>query len=151
MNRKYLVAVDGSDQGWKALDVAATLAVSTGAEVVPVHVVRYEAMPDALGQWAEMEGLTRGELDARFHQNRAIGDRIIREAEDRLRKAGVADIRPKVVEGHVAREIVALAADMGADMLFLGSRGLSEVQGLLLGSVSHRVLHLAPCSCVLVR
>ena len=57
----------------------------------------------------------------------------------------------RVAEGNVAKEIVDVAMDTEADMIFLGSRGLSDVQGLLLGSVAHKVLHLAPCTCVLVK
>jgi nucleotide-binding universal stress UspA family protein len=36
-------------------------------------------------------------------------------------------------------------------MVFLGSHGLSDIRGLLIGSVSHKVLHQAPCTCVVVR
>ena len=36
-------------------------------------------------------------------------------------------------------------------MIFLGSRGLGDVGGLLMGSVSHKVMHLAPCTCVAVK
>jgi nucleotide-binding universal stress UspA family protein len=36
-------------------------------------------------------------------------------------------------------------------MLFLGSRGLGVVTSLLLGSVSHKVMNLAPCTCVIVK
>ena len=36
-------------------------------------------------------------------------------------------------------------------MVFLGSRGLGDAKGLLLGSVSHKVMHLAPCTCVAVK
>ena len=36
-------------------------------------------------------------------------------------------------------------------MIFLGSRGLDDMVGLMMGSVSHKVMHLAPCTCVAVK
>ena len=56
-----------------------------------------------------------------------------------------------VAEGNAANEIVATAESIGADMIFLGSRGLGDAKGLLVGSVSHKVMNLAPCTCVAVK
>jgi nucleotide-binding universal stress UspA family protein len=43
------------------------------------------------------------------------------------------------------------ARDRAVDMIVLGSRGFGDAEGLLLGSVSHKVAHLAACTCVTVR
>jgi nucleotide-binding universal stress UspA family protein len=43
------------------------------------------------------------------------------------------------------------ARDRHVDMIFLGSRGLGDAKGLLMGSVSHKVAHLAECTCVSVK
>jgi nucleotide-binding universal stress UspA family protein len=62
--------------------------------------------------------------------------------------------RPEVrsnPRGHVGREIAAAAAEYGADLVVLGSRGRSDLGGLLLGSVGHEVLELAPSPVLLVR
>ena len=57
----------------------------------------------------------------------------------------------EVVGGRPADTIVAAAERDKADMIVMGSRGFSDLKGLLLGSVSHKVSHLAPCTCVTVK
>lgn len=151
MTTKFLAAVDGSDHGWKALDLATNLAKVSNAEVLVVHVVPNEPIPEGLKQFARVEGIAPEEIEARYHLGREIGDKIIGEAEARIRKSGLHDVKTRVTEGNAANEIVTLAKSEGADMIFVGSRGLSEVTGLLMGSVSHKVMHLASCSCVAVK
>lgn len=151
MNKKFLVAVDGSDHSWKALDLAAKSATLTGAELVILHVVPYEPMPDSLRQFAQSESVPLEEENFRFHLGRKVGDKIASEAETRARKSGLDRVTTLVAEGNAAQEIVTMAKTKDIEMLFLGSRGLSDVSGLLMGSVSHKVLHLAPCTCVVVK
>ncbi|MHA1157765.1 MAG: universal stress protein [Alphaproteobacteria bacterium] len=151
MSETYVVAIDGSQNGWKALKLAVRFSAESDAELVLTHVVPFEPIPKSVEAWAETEGLSKVEMRARFHQDRSIGDKIIHDAERRAQEAGCERVTTRVVEGHVAGEIVAVAKNVKAGMIFLGSRGLSDLQGLLLGSVSHRVAHLAPCSCVIVR
>ncbi|MDP6689369.1 MAG: universal stress protein [Alphaproteobacteria bacterium] len=151
MNEKYLVAVDGSEHGWKALDLAAKLAGASDAELILLHVVPHEPMPDGLAQFAKAEGLSMAEERGRYHEGRRIGDQIVRQAEARVRKSGFERVSSRVEEGSPADRIVAVAEGDGTDMIFLGSRGLSDLKGLLMGSVSHKLMHLAPCTCVVVK
>jgi nucleotide-binding universal stress UspA family protein len=151
MGSTFLVAVDGSLQGLKAIELAITLAKASDAELVLVHVVPIEPDPEGLERWANVEDLSAEELRARIHRNRTLGDNITREAETRAKDAGLSHVSSRVAEGNVAKEIVDVAMETEADMVFLGSRGLSDVQGLLLGSIAHKVSHLAPCTCVLVK
>jgi len=60
-------------------------------------------------------------------------------------------VRTEVQVGEPAEEIVDLARLDGYDLIVVGSRGLSPVKELLLGSVSHRVVHTAPCPVMVVR
>jgi nucleotide-binding universal stress UspA family protein len=151
MSKKYLVAVDGSDHGWKALNLATDLAAVSDAELIILHVVPYGPLPEGLQQYSKIEGVPIEDLKAQFHYSRAIGDNITSEAEARARKNGLTRVTTKVAEGSPANEIVALAEAEGADMVFLGSRGFGDIGGLLMGSVSHKVMHLAPCTCVTVK
>ena len=127
------------------------MAKTGDATLIILHVVPYEPIPDGLQEYAEMEGIPIEEISARFHYSRALGDRITREAADRAGQAGLQQVATEVAEGHPASQIVAIAAARTAEMVILGSRGLSDIGGLLLGSVSHKVMHLAPCTCVAVK
>jgi nucleotide-binding universal stress UspA family protein len=151
MVRTYIVAVDGSPMAWKAMELAATIAGTTDAALVLAHVIPIEPVPPGLEKWGEVEGVSPDEARARVRAGRTIGDNITREAETRAKELGLENVSTKVIEGDVATHLVELAQDINADMIFLGSRGLSDLQGLFLGSVSHKVSNLAPCTCVLVR
>ena len=151
MSKKFLVAVDGSDHAQKALELAASLAKPSDAALVILHVVPFERVPEAFQRFAEIEGIAAGERAARYRYDMTIGDSIVSEAETYAREHGVERIKTVVAEGSPANEIVAQARSERVDMIFLGSRGVSDLKGLLIGSVSHRVMHLAPCTCVAVR
>jgi nucleotide-binding universal stress UspA family protein len=60
-------------------------------------------------------------------------------------------IHPLLVEGRPAEEIIRAAARTHADLVILGSRGMTGLKGALLGSVSRRVARHAPCSVLVAR
>jgi nucleotide-binding universal stress UspA family protein len=151
MVKKFLVAVDGSDHGWKALDLAADLAKLSDAELIIMHVVPYEAFSEGLKQFARAEGIQIEEERARYHAGKTLADAITSKAKVRAIEHGLARVITCTAEGNTANEIVAMAKSEDVDMLFLGSRGLGEITGLLLGSISHKVMNLAPCTCVAVK
>ena len=151
MGRKYLVAVDGSQHGWKALSVASELAKQMRAELLILHVVPYERLPDALKEFASVENIPVEEASARYHLDREIGDAITREAEARARGRDVEKVTARVAEGNPVEKILELAQAEGVSMIIVGSRGLSDASSLLMGSVSHKVVHLAPCTCLAVK
>jgi len=65
--------------------------------------------------------------------------------------AGVKKITERVEEGNPTRHILNIAEKSKIDMIVMGSRGLSELKGLLIGSVSSKVSHLCTCTCVTVK
>jgi nucleotide-binding universal stress UspA family protein len=81
----------------------------------------------------------------------ALGDQILERAKRAARKKGVKDIATRVDDGDPARCIIDRAKAENADLIVLGSRGLGDLEGLFMGSVSHKVSHLAECSCVTVK
>jgi nucleotide-binding universal stress UspA family protein len=54
------------------------------------------------------------------------------------------------VGARPANEVVKAASEEGADLIVAGSRGHSAITGLLLGSVTNRLLHIAPCPVLVV-
>ena len=148
---KILVAVDGSDHAWKALDLAADLAKSHGARLLVLHVVPYEPMPEALRAFAATEHIPLEEELGRFHQARTLGDQLTRRAEALAKEKGVKEVESRAAEGNPADEILEVAKAEGVDMIVLGNRGLSQPKALFLGSVSHKVAYHADCTCVTVK
>lgn len=148
---KILVAIDGSDHAWKALDLAADLAKLHGARLLVLHVVPYEPMPEALRAFAVAEHIPLDEELGRFHQARTLGDQLTRRAEARAKEKGVSAVESRAAEGKPADQILEHAKGEGVDMIVLGNRGLSQPEALFLGSVSHKVAYHANCTCVTVK
>jgi nucleotide-binding universal stress UspA family protein len=137
MFERILVAVDGSPQSEKTIAVAVDLAQRYGAAVIVVHVreyERYEGSDVDLGPPIPAENLV-AQTVARFEE------------------AGV-DVRGeirRVSAGDTPQQIIEVAAATGADLIVLGSRGMTEWKSLLLGGVANKVVQHAACPVLLVR
>ncbi len=146
MINTILVPVDGSAHSRKALEFAAGLASRYQATMHLLHVAQ-QPMADhvlTLGAASIMVSGTRADLDK-------AGRKVIEAAADLARRVGVANVTTEVTSGDPAKRILDAAGEVQADMIVMGSRGLSDLSGMLLGSVSHKVGHLAHCTCVTVR
>jgi nucleotide-binding universal stress UspA family protein len=80
-----------------------------------------------------------------------VEQKLVRQT-DALRKEGL-DATFKLVSepAHDAASMIAeVARDQEADAIVLGTRGHSTIAGLLVGSVTHRLLHIAPCPVLAV-
>ena len=71
-------------------------------------------------------------------------------AVERLRDAGL-DASSEIRSGDPAHEVIAAAAGAGAGLVVVGTRGLTGLRRLVLGSVARNVLLSAPCSVLVVR
>ena len=151
MTKKILAAIDGSEHGWKALDLAADLAKQNGAQLIVLHVVPFEPLSEAMRAFAGAEHIPIEEEEARFRYARTLGDHLTRRAEACVRDKGLTDVVGRTVEGKPADQILEVARTKGIDMIVMGSRGLSDTRALFLGSVSHKVANHAACTCVTVK
>ena len=96
--------------------------------------------------------VSNGELVAALDGNWAETEKVISDKiKGRAQKAGVQNVRGAVGEGQPAAQILEIAAREGCDAIVLGSRGLGDARSLLLGSVSHKVAHLADATCIIVK
>ena len=148
---KILVAIDGSDHAWKALDLAIEIAKGRQAQLIALHVVDFEPWPDALREFARVDHIPLDEERARYHSSLGVGDALAQRAARVAREKGLTAVTPRSAEGRPANTILEVAKDENVDMIVLGSRGLSEPKALFLGSVSHKVANLAECTCVTVK
>jgi nucleotide-binding universal stress UspA family protein len=141
MIKKILVPTDGSEHALKAIEIASDIALKYAATIYLLHVV---SPPVILHEAA---------FPAMEEMQRALeedGKKIIEEAERETKKLGVKDVRSTVSQGDPASRIIEFARTEGVDMVVIGSRGLSGMKGFLLGSVSHKVFHLADRIYILV-
>ncbi|HXV29562.1 MAG TPA: universal stress protein, partial [Sinorhizobium sp.] len=81
----------------------------------------------------------------------ALGDHIAGDAAEHARGIGVANVDKRVEPGDYAETILAVAEEVGADMIVVGNRGLGPLRGMLVGSVSQKVVQHANCSVMVVR
>jgi nucleotide-binding universal stress UspA family protein len=82
---------------------------------------------------------------------RQVGDKIVEKARKAVEAKGVKDVKTQVVDGNPVDNILAAAEHEKADLIVMGRRGLGNVAGMLMGSVSHKVSHLVDCACLTVK
>lgn len=141
-----LVPVDGSEGSRKALDIGCALAERFDADLSLLHVVQPSASERTL-----VLGGAAITIHCSADELQDIGDRVLDAASRRARSRGVSPRRAVRLNGDPAQQIIEFAANHGMDAIVMGSRGLGDLGGLLLGSVSHKVSHLAKCTCMTVR
>lgn len=169
MIRKIVVPVDGSKHSVKAVELASDLASKYDAHITLLHVLLRGHMPEGLKKAMEIEvGKTETKADPVYLPNSIlarnkkesqltieelnyIGKYVLTSVAAICKDKGVAKVDMRVEEGDPAKVIIQTAADISADMIVMGNRGLSDFQGMLFGSVSHKVTQLAKCTCVTVR
>ena len=146
MYQSILVPVDGSDHSFKAVDLAAKVAAQDSATMWLLHVVPYAEVPEGIKRWAKIEHV---EASGALYES-AVADNILTAASERAREGGAEKIEKCVEHGAAARHILRAAADHEVDAIVMGSRGLSDIEGLFVGSVAHKVGHGASCTVITV-
>lgn len=174
MFNTILVATDGSNHAYKALSIAANLATKYDAKLNILHVLMHGKVPEAFRHMAEVEHLiepknpqitevrnipstlaaTLHNVDSGVDERRFyefLGDKIIEDSKRKAAEDGARHITGEIAEGDAAHQIVQHAKDEQADLIVMGTRGLGEIKGLLIGSVTHKVTQLAECPCLTVK
>ncbi len=140
--RTILVPVDGSACSERAVEEAVKLVQKSG----PTDIHLLNVQPRIFVE-ETLVFLDPAKLDTYYYEQ---GSRGLAAAEKLLKKAGVAFTSHRAV-GPVAETIVAKAKELGADGILMGTHGHGRVAGMLLGSVSNKVLHLSPAPVTFAR
>lgn len=138
MFETILWATDGSENADRALPYAKALAQREAAKLIVAHVVERYASHRASG--------------LAVHADEEMVEAKLKKLAAQLSNDGYStDLR---IVSHVgpqpAHEIADIAREAGADLIVAGCRGHAAVTGLMLGSVTQRLLHVAPCPVLAV-
>jgi nucleotide-binding universal stress UspA family protein len=146
---RILIGVDGSPPSLKAVDFAADLASKYNAELILLTVVPHLSPEHnaAVEEYARSEHMPVREAELAL----TTADSVLDNARRKAQAKGVARISAEPSFGDPAQEIMTVAQDRQADLIVVGSRGHGRLAGLLLGSVTQKVVSLAHCPVVVVR
>ena len=137
--KKILVPVDGSQHSMRAAEYAAELTGLLQAEIVLMH--SHKPFPLVLG-----EPYFQNAVNKIMKKSNAL-----LEPYRELLKNSQVPFTDQIMEGHADDAITEVANVEKCDLIVMGSRGRSDLQGLLLGSNTHRVLKTAPCPVMVIR
>ncbi len=140
MYKKVVWATDGSDAADDALVHARALAQESHGELLAIHCDEYTLPGKGGGSFSV--NANEGELEAKIERQvkELSGDGVSAKVEFVRRPAGGA-----------AHAIADYAQAEQADLIVAGTRGHTPLVGLMVGSVTNRLLHIAPCPVLAVR
>ena len=140
--RRILVPVDFSEHADAVIEWGAHLAEEHGSAIVVLHAYHLPV------EFQQLEGAY---LPADFWTNvRQEAERSLDRYVEQLRARGF-DVEARVREGYPATVIVEEAKSLPADLVVIGTHGLSGLKHLLLGSIAERVVQKAPCPVLTVK
>ncbi len=138
-----LVGTDGSSSSYVAVERAAQVAAGSGARLVitcayhPMNRREEERAAEELGH------------DAYKVHGSNPADSVLNEAHERAKVAGADDVVLMPVEGDPVDVLLKKAAEVEANLIVVGNRGLNSLAGRLLGSVPANISHRATCDVLI--
>lgn len=141
---RYLLAVDGSENASRATHYLARLTqLRNNLDITVLHIVNLKK---------EMQKFANSSTEIKKIEKDLIehGWEIVNEQVAVFESIGYP-VKKQLANGDPGQKITELAKLNEFNHIVLGSRGLSDFQGLVLGSVSHHVLHLSHCPVTLVK
>ena len=137
MFEKILVAVDESSHAKSVLDAATKLAKALGSEVRVVHVLE----TGFVGRAGALN------LESSDEAHKTVDDAVAQLGASGLKVSGVVRAG---MHGRLAAEINEEGIEFGAGLMIIGTRGLSEFEGVFVGSTSHRLMHVSSVPVLVV-
>lgn len=174
MFKRILVPTDGSTHAEKAERLAVDLAQKYDAELLFLSVVEVGKLTPAAHKLARDKGMDLSALIATPQMavqapeaapvvpasentlatsrvQAELTERLVEEAQNQARAAGVAKVGGLTRDGNIAEAILDVADEEDVDLIVMGNRGLGSLKRLLVGSVSTKVSQLATCTCISVK
>jgi nucleotide-binding universal stress UspA family protein len=143
-----VVAVDGAPHSVAAARFVAGLPLDRTSRVRLLAVVEPPRYSLATAEMPSAPLIAAFEEDVRVRQEELRG--VLAGLEANLHGKGPA-VESAVVIGSPSQEILTAANEPGVDLVVVGARGLGPIKRLVLGSVSERVVHHAPCAVLVVK
>ncbi|MFZ0493739.1 MAG: universal stress protein [Acidimicrobiia bacterium] len=136
-----VVGTDGSEHSLLAVRRAVELAESRGTDL---HVVHVSHIPSSLlGALSQVPA----DLSTLVQSQRELVWSVV----DPLAADASVEVHKVDLDGYPADTLVEYAKKVGTEVIVVGSRGRGELAALVLGSTSHRVVHLSSCDVLVVK
>ncbi|WP_447971478.1 universal stress protein [Nitrospira sp. M1] len=149
---KLLLATDGSPDAQAAIDFVNAVELPSSSQVTVLHVIQKQVYETELSlkmtrkDEEEFSKLAEELFKARGRE----GAKLLTDTRKALSSHNL-HIDEQLVYGNAAAEILKSARNMRADLIVVGSRGLSGIKQMFLGSVSNKIVHRAGCSVAVIR
>ena len=137
--KKTLLPVDGSDYSTKATEYTLDFSKTMGSIVLVMY--SHKPFPSFLGEPYFQE----------------VHDKIMKNSREmmapfiKMFQDARVPVEERILEGAPGENICQVSGIEKCDLIIMGSRGFANLKGLFLGSVTHRVLHGAPCPVLVIR
>jgi len=157
--KRVLFTVDGSEQSNNMIDCMGDFPFPDGVEFDVLHVAPpIPSEQEIVQYWPSGLDVSftvpvdeiRQQIEERAKEEEAFGKKVLLEARETLLEHGIK-AQISFMRGDGATEIIEYAKDRRTDLIVSGGRGFGPVRSWILGSVSRKLLHYAPCSVMVVK
>lgn len=142
---RVLVGADGSGSSERAVELAARMAAEQNAELWIVNIVDHLRLTGT-----QIDALSEGEHATRQELLSSLSAQLLEQAKACAEARGVKNVRLEQRSGDPASELVEVGREIGASLLVVGKRGCSTLAGLVVGSVSHKLIAVSPVPVMVV-
>lgn len=139
-----MIVVAGVDASDLSLSVATRAAEEAGRRGVVLHAIHVFHPPSLVADGLATFPVDLGKAEA--GEREAVWNRI----RPILQESGV-EFQTVDLEGYPPDVLVHYAQEHGGDLLVIGTRGRGELASLIMGSTSHRALHLSTCDVLVIK
>jgi len=139
--KRVLVATDGSEAAGRAAQVAKR----DDAQLLIVNIVGGYGLPDGV-----FSHIIRTEQASVKEMLESLSAETLKKAHDRARASGAPSIQLESRAGDVAETLIEIAKEKAVEAVVVGKRGAGRLERLLLGSVSRKLVNLAPLPVIVV-